>query len=137
MAFFDALVPLLLNDTGAGAAPMVDHVYTSAPSPSTSAPSTDSAVVLPVTGFVTAEAAVAIVGAWLLEPALEVTSMKLILLFTPLGAALIVSRPSVTVMDAVLSKNRFAALGVPVTTVVASARIACTLSVNAGSPATI
>jgi hypothetical protein len=58
---FAALVPLALNVTSAGGVPMVAHVYVRFASPASSAPSTDSTVVVPVTGFGDAAAAVATV----------------------------------------------------------------------------
>ena len=63
MVFFDALVPLMLKLTVAGGVPVVAQVYVRVDSPAASAPSTERAVVVPVTGLGVAAAPVATVGA--------------------------------------------------------------------------
>jgi hypothetical protein len=60
VAFFAAFVPFEENVTVAG--PVADQAYVRLGSPPSSAPSTDRLVVVPVTGFGLAEAAVATVG---------------------------------------------------------------------------
>ena len=61
--FFAPFVPLALNVTAAGGVPVVTHVYVRPDSPASSAPSALRLVVVPVTGFGLAAAAVATVGA--------------------------------------------------------------------------
>src|SRR5688500_6647692 len=63
VVFFAALVPLAANVTGAGGVPISDHVYVRFAWPPLSAPSTDSAVVVPLTGAGAAPAGAATVGA--------------------------------------------------------------------------
>src|SRR5579862_6677269 len=66
----------MLNATGAGGVPVVDHVYVKLDSPPSSAPNTDNPVVFPVTGLGVAFAAVAIVGALLVTVKLAVPDLS-------------------------------------------------------------